>query len=343
MAPLFLRSRALLMPVPALYAANSRIRTTSPGALCAALWCTVAVLVLATLVPAALSWRLIANYAALALLPVQTESEMSFQAPPGTPPFHDGQGLAIAADGTVFATDLAGGRLLAFAPGSVEGHIFAPGPGEPALRRPCGVALTPDQRQVYVLDRETGLVFVYHRRGGFIGAEQLASPGALGITVDAAGRVYIADTGMGLVRRFGPDLKPDLSWGDSVTPGGAHVGGVVGLAVLDHELYASIPETHEVVRLDRNGRIRSRTPSRGNAGWLAATPDRRLLMSDLATSRVWLLDGDGQTVGRVTSAIPGEALFGQPRGLAVQGSRLYVLNDSRVTVYRVLERGRAVP
>ncbi len=331
------------MPVPDLHAPDLRIHDTPTRALGAALWGTVALLVLATLVPAALSWRLIAGYAALATLPVQIESELSFRAPPGAPPFHDGQGLAVAADGTVFAADLAGGRLLAFAPGAPEGRVFAPAPGEPALRRPCGVALTPDQEQVYVLERLTGMVVVYDRGGGLVRTAQLASPGARGMAVDAAGRVYIADTGLDLVRRFTPDLEPDLGWGDAATPGASRLGSALGLAVLNDSLYASIPETLEVVLLNPNGRIRSRVPSRGYASWLTATPDQRLLMSDISTNRVWLLDGDGQAVGRLISAVPGEALFGQPRGLAVQGTRLYVLNDSRVTVYRVPDWGRALP
>jgi DNA-binding beta-propeller fold protein YncE len=308
-----------------------------------ALWSVLALLVLATSVPAALSWRLIADYDALAVLPVQVESQLSFDAPPGAPPFHDGQGLTVAADGTVFATDLAGGRVLAFPPGSHEGRVFAPAPGQPALRAPCGVALAPDQERVYVLDQPTGMVLVYDRAGTLVRTAQLGQPGARGITVDAAGRVYVADTGTGLVKRFTPDLEPDLGWGDTATPGASQVGGALGLAVVDGSLYASIPEKFEVVRLDPNGRIRRRVSSRGNASWLAATPDRRLLMSDIATNRVWLLDGNGRTVGRLISEIPGVALFGQPRGLALQESRLYVLNDSRVTVYRVPEWGHAIP
>lgn len=307
------------------------------------LWSTLALLVLATLVPAALSWWLIADYDALATLPVQVESQLVFDAPPGAPPFHDGQGLAVAADGTVFATDLAGKRVLAFSPGSHEGRVFAPAPGQPVLRGPSGVALAPDQERVYVLDQPTGMVLVYDRAGRPVRTAVLAQPGARGISVDGAGRVYVADTGTGLVRRFTPDLEPDRGWGDAATPGASEVGSALGLAVVDGSLYASIPEKLEVVRLEPNGRIGSRVPSRGNASWLAATPDGRLLMSDIVTNRVWLLDGNGRTVGRLISAIPGVALFGQPRGLALQGSRLYVLNDSRVTVYSVPDWGHAMP
>jgi DNA-binding beta-propeller fold protein YncE len=71
---------------------------------------------------------------------------------------------------------------------------------------------------------------------------------------------------------------------------------------------------------------------------LAASPDGRLYMSDISTNRVWVLDREGKIIGRVVGTHPTDSLFGQPRGVAIHAGNLYVLNDSRVTVYRL---GRA--
>ena len=58
-------------------------------------------------------------------------------------------------------------------------------------------------------------------------------------------------------------------------------------------------------------------------------------MTDLPTSRVWILDGSGQTVGRLRRADGDETLFFQPRGAAAPGDGcLYIASDRFIGVYR---------
>jgi DNA-binding beta-propeller fold protein YncE len=289
-------------------------------------------------VSAFFSYRIIASYAALEQVVTIAVRELTYLAPPGEPIFHDGQGLAVASDGTSYAADLAGGRLLAFPPeGGGRGEVLSPRKGQEPLNGPVGVAVGSDDT-VYLLELHTGVVRRYDRSGNNLGAVPLTSPGSRAIAVDDGGSIYVADIALNAVRRFRPDFQVDPSWGEEPLPGTTGVGEVGGLALLDGILYASEPRRREIVRLDRHGRILSRTPTRGKVGMLAASPDGRLYMSDISTNRVWVLDREGKIIGRVVGTHPTDSLFGQPRGVAIHAGNLYVLNDSRVTVYRL---GRA--
>ena len=114
-------------------------------------------------------------------------------------------GVAVDANGFVYATDSNNGRLLVFAQdGSIAAKVGR-GTGEGNLGLPRGVAID-GQGRVYVVDVSGQAVFVYgqYKEGterldylGTFGTEGIAD-GAFaypnGIAVDGRGRLYIADS-----------------------------------------------------------------------------------------------------------------------------------------------------
>jgi hypothetical protein len=304
-----------------------------------ALWSLLIVLLVASIAPAALGWRLIAAYADLPPVVATVERNVELLQP-NTRPISGAQGIAVAADGAIFVADENPRRLLAFPNGdSASGAIIGSVAGPEQLQDPFAVALGPSGT-VHLLDRATGMVALFDRSGAFQRADKLAGPGARAIAIDDAGDIFIGDTGAHVVRKYRADGQPDLAWGDGATPGAVRLGEIVGLATLAGDVYAAVPGA--IVRLDASGRIVRREPLLGNAGALAAAPSGRLYMSDLATNRVWVLGRDGRSAGRVVGAGGDERLFSQPRGLAATGDgRLYVVNNTRVTVYQLAEDDHA--
>ena len=301
-----------------------------------ALWCLVVFLLAVSIYPAYLGWRLIAAYAAIPTVSVTSIREV-IAAIPNAPGMSGGQGLAVDPGGAIFVADENPKRVLAFPDGtSASGFVLGAATGPDKLQDPFGLALGPDGT-VCVLDRATGVVDFY-RQGAFLRSAKLASQGAKAIAVDDAGNIFVADSGIGVVRKFSPNGEPDLVWGDGGGTGTSKVGDINGLVVLGGDVYASVPGS--IVRLGPDGRLKGRQRTIGNANMLAASPDGTLYMSDTSTHRIWILDRDGQTVGRVIGADGNEHTFVQPRGLAVPGDgNLYVVNDYRVNVYRILGPG----
>jgi DNA-binding beta-propeller fold protein YncE len=114
-------------------------------------------------------------------------------------------GVAVDAEGLVYATDSNNGRLLVFAPDGTVVAKIGRGAGAGNLGLPRGLAVD-GQGRVFVVDSSGQGVLVYGvlKSGaeqpehlGFFGGHGLADGQfafPMGIAVDAHGRVYVADT-----------------------------------------------------------------------------------------------------------------------------------------------------
>jgi hypothetical protein len=159
----------------------------------------------------------------------------------------------------------------------------------------------------------------------------LGSQGARGIAIDSTGRIYIADTGAHRVRRFTSFGEPDRSWG---TEGHITYGPVSSLLVLEDRVVAA-GDKH-LLLLDLTGNVMKRVLPVGYTGSLARGPGRTILMSDAPSSRMWVLDFDLNTIGRLFGSDGSEEVVTQPRGAVVSpDARLYVVNEIRISPYEV--------
>ena len=294
----------------------------------------LAALLLATVLPAALGWRLIAMYAALPELRATPVRTIPFETPAIPPPV-SGWGIAVAPEGAVFVSDLSGGRLLAF-PHATEasGLVLAAGAGQEALTG-YALALSPDGLLAF-LDSATGRVHVFGPTGRLLGSLPLGSPGARSLAIDGDGSLYVGDSAVALVRKYLPGGRPDVSWGEPSTPGCVRLSAVSSLAAKGGKVYAATPRG--LYMLDEHGKVVLRRPLMGSVTALAAGPNGDIYASDISTDRVWVYSADGRILGRVVAA-PGQGdLFSQPRGLAVprRGS-LYVVNDRGIGIYTLAE------
>ena len=115
------------------------------------------------------------------------------------------------------------------------------------------------------------------------------------------------------------------------------VDGPGSVALSGGEVF--VASRNSLVRIDERGRRQSATRLIGNPGQLATTPAGLVLMGDEPTNRVWVLDHDGRTIGRLVGAADESSSLGQPRGLAVSAdNRLYAVNENHATVYDLPER-----
>jgi streptogramin lyase len=201
----------------------------------------------------------------------------------GVPGFADGDnisaafrtpsGLALAADGTLYVADTGNHAIRRISPGGTVSTVAgdgtpgsADGPARQArFNGPIGIAVAPDGR-IVVADTYNDRIRAIDASGtvttlagsGHPGTDDGVGEGASfdtpsGITADARGTIYVADTGNGIVRIV------DRS-GRVRTPAWAHGDGFfrpIGLAVgPDRELYVA-DEAGRVVAIHDDGGIRT--------------------------------------------------------------------------------------
>lgn len=291
-------------------------------------------LVAVTLWPAYGGWRLIAAYAAIPLHEVDLVRELSADGRLG-PGIQGGVGVALDEDGAVFVADPNTQRVFAFDDGTSESARIVLS-GAPAT--PWDVAIGP-RGNLLVVDRVTGTLVVATREGQTETSFRVAMGQPVAIAVDRHGSIFVADPGAERIRKFLADGEVDRAWGDSADPGTVRLPTVHGLACVGDELIAASGlDGGTLVRYDAGGSVLGRKPVIGNVGHLTATPTGALFMSDISADRVWILDREGATIGRVVGPNGDEALFRQPRDLAAtDDGHLFVLNITRLSVYRFRE------
>lgn len=241
--------------------------------------------------------------------------------PGGAARFDTPSGLAIGRDGTIYVADTGNhavrritrdGVVTTLAGDRVAGYRDGPG-GQARFNGPVGLAIDTDGR-VIVADTYNDRIRLIERDGTVRTVAGSERPGLAdgagtdaqfhtpcGVAVDAAGTIYVADTGNGLIRTIDRD-------GHVTTPAqalGIDLGRPIGIAV---------DSRREVYVSDERGRI------------LAIGSTTRTL----AGSTPGFRDGPGDA-----------ARFRSPRGLAVAGpARLVVADAGNALIRLVADRTR---
>lgn len=291
---------------------------------------------------------------------------------PSRAQFSDPWGVAIAADGTIFVADagvahairrvspagfvstLAGGGR-----GFVDGHRAAA-----RFDTPSGLALAPDGT-LYLADtannairRITSAGDVSTLAGDSVAgyrdgpAGQARFNGPLGVAVDAAGRVIVADTYNDRIRAILPD-------GTVVTLAGAGEPGMIdgpaetarfdtpsGVAVAkDGRIYVADTGNHVLRIIEPDGRVTTAAASLANAlgrpVGIAIAPEGDLYVSDFG-GRILEIDPEG-TVRTLAGSAPGfqdgdgvEARFRQPAGIAAAARGRTIVADAGNALVRLV-------
>lgn len=213
------------------------------------------------------------------------------------------------------------------------------------LNKPYGVAM--HEGVVYACDTKQNVITVFdapRHRFGFLG---VGGPGKLqkpiNITIDKAGRKYVADAGRGDVVVFDPTDSYERSFGAE------ELKRPVDVAVGPREIYVVDAGTNEVVVFDRNTHREIRRfggpgtePGRFAAPTnIALAPDGNLYVTDTLNGRIQKISPTGEplaTIGRMGDR-PGE--FARPKGIAVDPDGvLYAVDAAFENVQMFDEKGR---
>lgn len=288
--------------------------------------------------------------------------------------FSDPYGVAMAGDGSVIVSDGMAHRIRRIDPAGVVTTIagrdagFADGPGHAArFDTPSGIAIGPDGA-VYVADtannavRRVTLAGVVTTIAGDGIAGFRDGPGSsarfngpVGLAVDPAGRLIVADTYNDRIRAISPDGTVTTVAGDG-TPG--RLDGVVGLARFDTPAAVTTDAAGTIIVADTgNDSIRVVTP----AGVVETMPMsladplvRPQGVAHTADGVLYVTDDRGRVIERrrdgyarvLAGSVPGfapgdgrSAQFRQPAGIAVLGPQhLVVADNGNGLIRRVLRR-----
>lgn len=130
-------------------------------------------------------------------------------------------GIAVAADGTVYATDLGSGRVRRFDPKGAELEAWG------GVSEPRGVAVAPSG-EVYVADDGGNRVRRLSPQGIELGAWELQDPHGVAVAPD--GQVYVAEPQTHRVLRYDAEGKLQEAFGDA-GEGGARLNQPEAVAI----------------------------------------------------------------------------------------------------------------
>lgn len=262
-------------------------------------------------------------------------------------------GLAADAGGNLYVADTwadsirmidTNGNIVTVAGTGEEGHGGDGGPASEArLDKPRGVA-TDAAGNLYVADSDnhrirrvdvSGTITTiagtggqgYRGDGGPATEAELSEPH--GVSVDAAGNVYIADSGNGVVRRVGLEgtistvagISPATSDTHSGSGNGLPIGFPRALAIgPSGEVYVSDSYGDAILRLDEAGTVAKFVgqgqPDLHRPGGTALDASGNVYVADSSRHRILKIDSSGVAVTAAGSGEPGNSGDGGPAAAA---------------------------
>jgi sugar lactone lactonase YvrE len=273
---------------------------------------------------------------------------------PGT--FNAPRGIAFAPDGTFYVADSRNHRIQHFgadgkvikAWGTFGDNTDGKAPGG-ALNEPWGVAVGPDG-SVYVTDTWNHRIQKFDANGTFIkmwgtfGLSDANTPGALygprGISVDAKGHVYVADTGNKRIAVFDSDGKFLTQFGSEGyevgkfsepvdvkldTQGNVYVTDTWNQRV---QVFSPSPDGLTFTPLRQWAINGWKSQSLDNKPYISVAPDGHVFATDPEGYRVLEFTSDGQFVQTWGAYGTDASSFGLASGIAVDAQGHVWVSDS---------------
>lgn len=224
------------------------------------------------------------------------------------------------------------------------------------VNRPLGVAVSTAGDRIYVTESDgPRVVHVYDRDGNQVGTLEPSRSKKLAhvpvyVAVDPLNDdVYVSDRVAAKIYVYRADgtykgvFKPDLG----------HLGGAwqpLGLAFdASGVLYVSDVSSpaNRVLSFNRDGKLLHRFGTSLQYAFpngIAVDRGGNVYVADSNNGRVVVLDKSGRFVTAISSGSAAQRL-GLPRGLAIQGDRLYAVDttDQSVQVFQIQDEGSAPP
>jgi tripartite motif-containing protein 71 len=240
------------------------------------------------------------------------------------------RGIAVDAQGRIYAADLGNSRISVFNADGTPAFSFGKKGEEPPksklgdFNEPSGVAVGPDGT-IYVADAWNGRVETFDPKGKPLtefGGARYSFYSPRNVAVDSQGNFYVADTGNSQVKVYnagGKELKVLGGHGK----GGGHFNEVFGIAINSKgEIFVADPgnqRIHKFSALPAGDFIKDRKVpgwQQGTPFWphLACDAMGNIYAVDSHSRKIWVYDSDLNYKG--TLGGPGNDIFGSPLGVA---------------------------
>jgi DNA-binding beta-propeller fold protein YncE len=269
--------------------------------------------------------------------------------------FFNPKAIALDAQGNVYVADSGNNRIQKFdSNGTFLMQFGTAGSGSGQFQEPWGIAID-SQDSIYVADTWNHRIQKFDASGKFVtqwGDGLIDTGGRLekegmfygprAMVIDAAGNLYIADTGNKRVQKFDPDGKFLAQFGGIGSLDGQFMEPV-GLAIdRQGNFYVADTWNHRVQKFDPKFNFIAQWSSHGwgtqsvtNKPYIAVAPDGRVYVTDPDKHRVIEFTNGGSPLSIFGQLGTDNASFNLPTGLAIDAAgNLYVVDSGN---HRILK------